>query len=388
MLAPSILVVDDTPANLQMLADMLKRRGYRARPVPSGRLALLASKADPPDLILLDVNMPDMDGYAVCTELKKDESLAAIPVIFISAYGETVDKMRAFSAGGLDYITKPFHVEEVEARVAIHLQLSQQRRELETLLAKQRELEGMRDSMVHMIVHDLRAPLTAVFNYLDLVREQEAGFISPDSIQNLDLAMKASRWMVQMVNVLLDASKIESGRMNLKIAECDVGDVLSDAIDAIRSLADEKNVLCHPAHVRAAIDRDAVARVVQNLVTNAVKLTPPGGDVQVTLQSKGEVLRVEVTDQGPGIATEHHPKIFEKFGQLDTNVRQSIPSSGLGLYFCKLAVEAHGGRIGVDSEVGQGSTFWFELPLRGPATNDFVPSQFPPRRSKGSSGHV
>jgi two-component system, sensor histidine kinase and response regulator len=362
--SPSILVVDDTPANLQMLADILKRRGYRARPVASGRLALQAAKADPPDLILLDVNMPEMDGYEVCAELKKDQALAAIPVIFISAYGETVDKMRAFSAGGLDYITKPFHVEEVEARIAIHLQLRRQQRELETMLAKQHELEGMRDSMVHMIVHDLRAPLTAVFNYLDLVREQEAGFISPESMQSLDLAMKASRWMVQMVNVLLDASKIESGQMLLRITECDVGDVVSDAIDAIRSLADERNVLYQTVHVRAAVDRDAIARVIQNLVTNAVKLTPPGGDVRVSLQTKGEALHVEVTDHGPGIAAEHHPKIFEKFGQLDTNVRQSIPSSGLGLYFCKLAVEAHGGHIGVDSEIGKGSTFWFELPLR------------------------
>lgn len=364
--SPSILVVDDTPANLQMLADILKRRGYRARPVANGRLALQAAKADPPDLILLDVNMPGMDGYEVCAELKKDQTLAAIPVIFISAYGETVDKMRAFSAGGLDYITKPFHVEEVEARIAIHLQLRRQQRELETMLAKQHELEGMRDSMVHMIVHDLRAPLTAVFNYLDLVREQEAGFISPESMQSLDLAMKASRWMVQMVNVLLDASKIESGQMLLRITECDVGDVVSDAIDAIRSLADERNVLYQTVHVRAAVDRDAIARVIQNLVTNAVKLTPPGGDVRVSLQIKGEALRVEVTDHGPGIAAEHHPKIFEKFGQLDTNVRQSIPSSGLGLYFCKLAVEAHGGHIGVDSEIGKGSTFWFELPLRRP----------------------
>jgi len=362
----SILVVDDTPANLQMLADMLKRRGYRARPVPSGRLALQAAKVDPPDLILLDVNMPEMDGYEVCAELKKDPALAAIPVIFISAYGETADKMRAFTAGGLDYITKPFHVEEVEARVAVHLQLRRQQRELETMLAQQRELENMRDSMVHMIVHDLRAPLTAVFNYLDLVREQEAGFIAPESMQNLDFAMKASRWMVQMVNVLLDASKIESGQMTLRRVECDVGDVVSDAIDAIRSLADEKNVLYQSSHVRAAVDRDAIARVVQNLVTNAVKLTPPGGDVRISLQTKDESLRVEVSDHGPGIAAEHHPKIFEKFGQLDTNVRQSIPSSGLGLYFCKLAVEAHGGSIGVNSEVGQGSTFWFELPLRVP----------------------
>jgi signal transduction histidine kinase len=205
-----------------------------------------------------------------------------------------------------------------------------------------------------------------VFNYLDLVREQEAGFISPESMQSLDLAMKASRWMVQMVNVLLDASKIESGQMLLRITECDVGDVVSEALDAIRSLADEKNVLYQTVHVHAAVDRDAIARVIQNLVTNAVKLTPPGGDVRVSLRTKGEALRVEVTDHGPGIAAEHHPKIFEKFGQLDTNVRQSIPSSGLGLYFCKLAVEAHGGHIGVDSEIGKGSTFWFELPLRRP----------------------
>jgi two-component system, sensor histidine kinase and response regulator len=364
--SPSILVVDDTPANLQMLADMLKRRGYRARPVPSGRLALQAAKADPPDLILLDINMPVMDGYEVCGELKKDPTLAAIPVIFISAYGETVDKMRAFAVGGVDYVTKPFQVEEVEARVSVHVQLCRQKRELEALLNRQRELEGLRDSMVHMIVHDLRAPLTATFNYLDMVREQEAGFISPESTQNLDLATKSCRWMVQMVNVLLDASKIEAGQMHLHVVECDVGMVLLDAIDIIRSLADERNVMFQPTHLRATLDRDVVARVVQNLVSNAVKLTPPGGEVRVSLNRTDDTLRVEVTDHGPGIAVEHHPKIFEKFGQLDTNVRQSIPSSGLGLYFCKLAIEAHGGRIGVVSEVGLGSTFWFELPMRGP----------------------
>jgi two-component system, sensor histidine kinase and response regulator len=366
--APSILVVDDTPANLQMLSDMLKRRGYRARPVPSGRLALQAAKADPPDLILLDINMPMMDGYEVCAELKKDPVLSPIPVIFISAYGQTVDKIRAFSAGGLDYITKPFQVEEVEARVAAHVQLRRQQHALESSLAKQRELEKLRDSMVHMIVHDLRAPLTAVFNYIDLVREQEVGYISPESMQNLDLAMKASRWMVQMVNVLLDTSKIESGQMQLRLAECDVGDVITEAIDTVRSLSDEKNVLYTPAHVRAPVDRDVITRVVQNLIGNAIKLTPPGGEVRLCLHPHPDRLRVEVVDHGPGVAREHHAKIFEKFGQLDSDIRQSVPSTGLGLFFCKLAVEAHGGRIGVDSEVGKGSTFWFELPRNRPAT--------------------
>lgn len=364
--APSILVVDDTPANLHMLADMLKRRLYRARPVPSGRLALKAAKADPPDLILLDINMPVMDGYEVCSELKKDAALAGIPVIFISAYGETTDKIRAFRAGGVDYITKPFQFEEVEARVAVHLQLRRQQRELEEVLAKQHELEGMRDTMVHMIVHDLRAPLTGIFNYLDLVREQEAGFISPESMQTLDLAMKASRWMVQMVNVLLDASKMESGQMHLRLVDCDVGDLVAEAIDGIRSLADEKNILYTRVHQHAVVDRDIVLRVVQNLVTNAVKLTPPGDEVRVTLATRADHVRIEVRDHGPGIAAEHHPKIFEKFGQLDSNVRQTVPSSGLGLYFCKLATQAHGGHIGVDSEVGKGSVFWVELPVAGP----------------------
>jgi two-component system sensor histidine kinase/response regulator len=364
----SVMVVDDTPANLQMLADMLKRRGYRARPVPSGRLALQAAKADPPDLILLDINMPVMDGYEVCAELKQNPLLRAIPVIFISAYGETIDKVKAFSAGGVDYITKPFHVEEVEARVAVHLQLRRQERELQASLDRQRGIESLRDSMVHMIVHDLRAPLTATYNYVDLVREQEAGFISPESAQNLDLAMKACRWMVQMVNVLLDASKLEAGQMKLRASDCDVSAVLLDAIDVIRSLADERNIHFRSVTTRATVDRDVIGRVVQNLVSNAVKLTPPGGDVHVGLSHDDQIVRVEVTDHGPGIASEHHPKIFQKFGQLDSNVRQSIPSSGLGLYFCKLAVEAHGGRIGVISELGRGSTFWFEIPLAGPSS--------------------
>jgi two-component system sensor histidine kinase/response regulator len=359
----SVLVVDDTPANLQMLTDMLRARGHRARPVPNGRLALQAAKADPPDLILLDINMPGMDGFTVCEELKKDALLRDIPVIFISAYGETLDKVRAFAVGGVDYITKPFQIEEVEARVAAHLELRSRQLFLEEAMARQRELEYMRDSMVHMIVHDLRAPLTAVFNYVDMVREQEVGFISPESVQNLDFAMKATRWMVQMVNVLLDASKFESGQMTLNPEECDVVSVLGDAIDAIRSLAEERNLHFEHEDLRATLDPTMVSRVLQNLLSNAIKLTPPGGEVRISLRKMGPFLRVSVTDHGPGIATEHHPKIFEKFAQLDSSVRQSIASSGLGLYFCKMAVEAHGGQIGVDSELGRGSTFWFTLPL-------------------------
>ena len=127
---PNVIIVDDTPANLQLLTGMLKERGYKVRPVPSGKLALQAAKNDPPDLILLDIMMPEMDGYEVCERLKADDKLKEISVIFISALNETMDKVRAFSVGGVDYVTKPFQFEEVNARVSTHLELQRQRRKL------------------------------------------------------------------------------------------------------------------------------------------------------------------------------------------------------------------------------------------------------------------
>src|SRR5271170_3730372 len=137
----SILVVDDTSANLQVLAGMLKERGYTARPVPSGKLALLAARRDPPDLILLDINMPEMNGFEVCEQLKADDKLKGIPVIFISALTEQIDKVKAFSMGGVDYLTKPFQMEELHARVETHLKLRQMQLDLEKL---NRQLEWER----------------------------------------------------------------------------------------------------------------------------------------------------------------------------------------------------------------------------------------------------
>src|SRR6478609_3300807 len=138
----SILVVDDTPANLQVLAGMLKDRGYKVRPVPSGKLALLAAQRDPPDLILLDINMPDMNGYEVCDRLKADDRLKGIPVIFISALTEQLDKVKAFAVGGVDYITKPFQMEELHARVETHLKLRRLQTELEEANARLAQANG------------------------------------------------------------------------------------------------------------------------------------------------------------------------------------------------------------------------------------------------------
>ncbi|MCX6899251.1 MAG: hybrid sensor histidine kinase/response regulator [Verrucomicrobia bacterium] len=369
--APSILIVDDTPENLQLLNGMLKSRGYKARPVPSGEMALRAAKSDPPDLVLLDINMPEMNGYEVCRRLKADPQLASIPVIFISALNETMDKVKAFGLGGVDYVTKPFQFEEVHARVETHLKLRQLQKELERQnqqlkesYDRLRELETLRDNLVHLVVHDLRSPLAMMAGYVDLIKVKIAAKLNASEVGYIDVVGKHTAKLLDMVTTLLDVSRMEAGQMPLNRQACDLAGVAKEVVDSFSVLAGRRQLsiesLSGPLSIHA--DKDVLQRVIANLVGNAVKFTPDGGRISVTISRKDLMARVAVTDSGPGIPTEYHTKVFEKFGQVDKQARRH--STGLGLTFCKLAVHAHGGEIGVESEVGKGSTFWFALPLR------------------------
>ena len=366
---PNIIVVDDTPANLQLLSGMLKERGYKVRPVPSGKLALQAAKNDPPDLILLDIMMPDMDGYEVCERLKADEKLRDISVIFISALNETMDKVRAFGAGGVDYVTKPFQFEEVNARVSTHLELQRQRRKLKENYEQLRRLEEMRDNLVHMIVHDLRSPLMGISGFLDLALELEKETLTEDGLDYLQTAKRSTTAVTDMVNAVLDVSKMEAGEMKLHLAECDLVHIAADLISGMQSLKEAREIVLEapPQPVTVVADGDLLLRVIQNLLGNALKFTPSDGWIRLGIEPDEKGVWVKVRDNGPGIPAEYRERIFEKFGQVEARANRQKFSTGLGLTFCKLAVEAHGGSIGVDSEVGKGSMFWFVLPKEGPA---------------------
>ena len=365
---PNIILVDDTPANLQLLTGMLKERGYKVRPVPSGKLALQAAKNDPPDLILLDVMMPEMDGYEVCERLKADDRLKEIPVIFISALNETMDKVRAFGVGGVDYVTKPFQFEEVNARVSTHLQLQRQRRKLKENLEQLRRLEEMRDNLVHMIVHDLRSPLTGISGFLDLALALEKETLTEDGLDYLQTAKRSTTAVINMVSAVLDVSKMEAGEMKLHLTECDLVGIAADLMSDMESLkeAREMNLDAPPAPVTVVADKDLILRVIQNLLGNALKFTSSDGWIHLDIQPDENRVCVKVRDNGPGIPVEYQERIFEKFGQVEARAHRQNFSTGLGLTFCKLVVEAHGGSIGVESEVGKGSTFWFVLPKEGP----------------------
>ena len=347
--ASNILVVDDTPANLLLLARMLTERGYKTQTVLSGKLALQAARAEPPDLILLDIAMPEMNGYEVCQQLKADAALKEIPVIFISALSETIDKVRAFRAGGVDYVTKPFQFEEVYARVQTHLQLHR--------------LEKLRDDLTHMVVHDLRNPLSVIFGFLDILNH-EISKLSTRTRAFLPLARFCAEDLLNMISSILDVSKMGAGEMKLQRETCDLNALLRAVVATTQPLGNRTVTVCvqEPAQT-VTVDVGLIRRVIQNLISNALRYTPADGNVRVAVSASASEVRIAVTDAGPGIAPEDHQRIFEKFGQVgDPSNRVG---TGLGLTFCKLAVEAHGGRIGVESEEGKGSTFWLVLP-RGP----------------------
>ena len=360
---PDILVVDDTPANLRLLSDMLKAHGYRPRVVPSGKLALSAARAIPPDLILLDIRMPEMDGYEVCEQLKADASLKETPVIFLSALDEIAYKVKAFAAGGVDYITKPFQVEEVLARVGTHLALRRQTRKLEESYTALKRLELMRDNLTHMVVHDMRSPLAVIGGFLSLLESYEAGNLSANGVQFIREARHSIGELLEMVTSMLDVSKLEAGRLTLHRTEFDIAEVAVEVLRRYEPIrAGRQLLLDTPAHpLKISADAGLVSRVLQNLTANAFNYTAADGVIRIAISSDGQEARIAVTDNGPGIASVYHDKIFEKFVQVeDLNAKIG---TGLGLAFCKLAVEVHGGRIGVESESGKGSTFWFTLPL-------------------------
>lgn len=372
----SILVVDDTPANLKLLTSLLKAQGYKARPVPNGRLALQSARHDPPDLILLDVNMPEMSGYEVCEELQQDDRLRDVPVLFISALGETLDKVKAFQVGGADYVTKPFQFEELEARVKAHLALRRQKRQLQESYENLRQLEASRDSLVHMIVHDLRTPLSAIHAALLTLERWEADRLSATGGELVQGAARSAEHLIDMVTSLLDVSRMEAGEIKLDLSECDLRAVAKETVARLEKLAEGYflTFVWPEPPVLAVCDRELIGRVLQNLLGNALKYTPAGGRIRLSVERHGPSVRVAVLDTGRGIPEDCRDRIFEKYGQAETRQDGRKYSTGLGLYFCRLAVEAHGGRIGVDSEIGGGSQFWFELPALGTEPRQDQPS--------------
>ena len=227
-----------------------------------------------------------------------------------------------------------------------------------------KELEELRDNFTHMIVHDLRSPLSSIAKCLALLETDARSKLSDTEMLYLREAFKLTRYLSDMICALLDIGRLESKEMPIKFDRCDLTQLIARAFETIGPEINEKSIhITQPAEPADIIcDCDIILRVFINLVANAVKFTPRGGSITITVDRSPHAIRVAIADTGRGIPPEFHHKIFERFFQVETRKY----SSGLGLTFCKMAVEAHGGRIGVASEIGKGSTIWFEIPVSQP----------------------
>ena len=381
----SILIVDDTPANLQLLAQMLSEQGYKVRMAQDGTMALMSIQSSPPDLILLDIMMPELNGYEVCSKLKASSFTKDIPIIFISALNEVFDKVKAFEVGGVDYITKPFQAQEVLARVEhqLHIRrLTQQLLEQNALLqqevhrreiaeaevrkslSKEQELNQLKSYFVSMVSHEFRNPLTTILGFAELIRDFDQQLTSEKRQAYLRQIQESARRMTALLNDVLSIGQAEAGKLEFNPEPLDVEEFCRDLVEEIKLGNSVQHIITfsRPSQLtKACMDKNLLRQILTNLLSNAIKYSPKGSAVTFDLICQDEKAIFDIKDEGIGISPEDQQRLFESF-QRGSNVGK-ISGTGLGLTIVKKAVDLHGGQIAVKSEVGVGTTFSVAIPL-------------------------
>lgn len=359
---PTILIVDDSPENVELLSHTFSAT-YNVLVALSGeRMLQLCEENELPDMILLDIKMPKMDGYEAYQHLKASEKTKDIPVIFVTAQTQEFEECQGLEVGAVDYITKPFSPSIILARVRTHLTVYQQKCALRDAYENLQHLENLRDDLVHMIVHDLRNPLMGASGYLEMLKTALMKNDLEKALLYVTRPMDALHKASELINELLVISRLENHAMPLQLSVCDIGELLKETISQHAAGVERIRITQSDASIPICCDSNLVARIISNLLANALKYSPATESIHIDLQTTEQGCRLSFTDKGPGIPREYLEMVFERFYQVEVWRQEGRASSGLGLAFCKLAVERHGGLIGVISTPGQGSTFWFEIP--------------------------
>jgi two-component system sensor histidine kinase/response regulator len=364
---PDIMIIDDSIDNLSLLTRILHRRGYQVRTFTSGASALAAACVQPPDLILLDIMMPEMDGFMVCERLKSAEITRHVPVIFLSALSQTEDKLRAFQVGGADYITKPFHHEEVLVRVENHLRLQTLRRELlqinqqlqtsnQALQMRNEEL----DAFAQTVAHDLKNPLGNVLGYASLLADHYPNLSDADRLNAANCITRASKSMMGIIDGLLLLARV--GSSEVTYTPLNMGLIVRQALERLARPLQEcgAQVTLSENWPGAMGYAPWVEEVWVNYLSNGLKYggQPPaltlGGETQ-----PGGMARFWVGDNGEGLSAEQQSQLFIPFTRLQAG---KVSGHGLGLSIVRRIIEKLGGVVGVESQVGAGSKFYFTLP--------------------------
>jgi two-component system, sensor histidine kinase and response regulator len=358
-----VLLVDDNLNNLQLLGKVLREEGFSLNLAQDGQSALNALFMQTPDIILLDIMMPEMNGYEVCQRIKSNDKYKEIPVIFLTAKNQTEDLVKGFEAGGVDYIVKPFIREELLIRLKTHLELAASKRQI-------LELNRTRDKLYSIIAHDIRSPLNSIVLTVEALTSGALKPSTDDFKEIMDYLDKEVRSTSNLLNNLLEWTKLQSGTLKLNPISSNIHILLEDCVDLMLPLAAKKNikiVLNVPDETYGLFDEVTTHTIFRNLISNATKFTSEGGIISLTLIPDDNNLIINVKDTGVGMSKEIQEKIFEKRESYSTTGTQKERGSGLGLMVVKEFIEKNNGKIEVLSEIGKGTSFVVYLPL--PAFN-------------------
>ncbi|HEX6851519.1 MAG TPA: hybrid sensor histidine kinase/response regulator [Candidatus Polarisedimenticolaceae bacterium] len=373
--AADLLVVDDDPRNRKLLEEYLVAAGHAVRLAPDGRSAIAAVRERVPDIVFLDVMMPDISGLEVCRMLKADPATRMVQIVLVTALDGTPHRVEGLDTGADDFISKPVRREEFLAKVRSLLRARRLMRELDRaradLALRNRaleEMEALKETLAQTLVHDLKNPLTAIAANLDLLERR----IDDADARHLVMRCRAgASRMHRMILDLLDVAGLEEGKLLLRLEDADAVVVARRAIEDAEGAARQREIVlvldaALPCPIRA--DASVLGRVFDNLLANAIDHSNRGGRVTVRLAPCEEGVSIDVADEGPGIPEEHRERVFEKFARLELRKAGLGGNRGLGLTFCRLAVEAHGGTIWVDAAPGGGALFRTILPaMEAPA---------------------
>lgn len=362
-----ILIVDDVASNVLLLKMLLTKEGFSICTASNGQECIMMSKKEQPDLMLLDVMMPDMDGYETAVLLKKDPETAHIPIIFLTALNTAADLVKGYNSGGSDFLTKPFNKEELIMRVMQQISLIVAQRIIERQNEELRRTISNRDKMYSVIAHDLRSPMASIRMTLNLF----VNTVSPETVGQemyslIDMANKESEETHDLLDNLLKWTKSQTGNLKVVYQSFDVNDVLPGVVDIFDAVAGTKNIslrtfLCDE-RLTVYADNDMLKTVVRNFISNAIKFSNEGSNIDVILRREGNNAVVSIKDYGVGISEDRIAGLFDN-GETTYGTKHE-EGSGLGLQLCKDFAVKNGGDVKVESVLGKGSTFSVFIPLK------------------------
>ena len=361
-----ILIVDDVVSNVLLLKILLTNEKFQVCTANCGNMCIEQAKKEKPDLILLDVMMPDINGFDTAVILKKDPETQDIPIIFLTALNNPSDLVHGFQVGANDFLTKPFNKEELVMRVMHQIQLVAAKRIIVRQNEELRRTISNRDKMYSVIAHDLRSPMASIRMVLNLA----VNVVSPETVGEeifglLDKANRESEETHDLLDNLLKWTKSQTGRLNVVYQDIELDDVIPGVVDIFKMIAEMKKIDLKylPADEKLTVnaDNDMIKTIIRNFLSNAIKFTPEGKGIEVFYKRDGDFARISVRDHGVGIAAERVDSIFHK-GET-TYGTGGEEGSGLGLQLCQDFARKNGGDAYVESVEGEGSTFSFTIPL-------------------------